>query len=371
MSVLLTTQRRAFTLIELLVVISIIALLIGILLPALGTARGVARSLVDQSQLRSLGQGQNFYAASNNDFYACATTSGWAGSVGEKRTSGNNVRQSYVGSTSALTPTQYFDFISPTLGEELSFAAVRAHRMGNIFNDFADPAAKELSIVFPGSTVPDRADFDDYASKYSGFRQTSYLMPGPFSVWGTPSARFVPGQGLGGDKARYEALYGISPLLWEGSIATQVKTPKGFRNRIDQVGNPSQKIMVADGTRYVDTDLTLDFDASPTATTFGAFTEGTPQWKGNTAYGVDGPGEPSNLRVSFRHPNSSLNAVFFDGHTENLSQKEVWTDMSRWAPTGSLVVGSQLSGLTDEAQEWVEESLTAGSLDGESGFLIP
>ena len=81
-----------FTLIELLVVISIIALLIGILLPALGAARRSARQIQNNTQVRGIHQAMVTYAQSAKTYYPGLDGDGYFlpdGAAGEPDGSGH------------------------------------------------------------------------------------------------------------------------------------------------------------------------------------------------------------------------------------------------------------------------------------------
>ena len=329
------TRSRAFTLIELLVVIAIIALLIGILLPALGTARETARSLVCSTMVRNMAQGQSFYMGDNDDYYAGPNTSGARYQV----ITFNPIRKyvdEIIGNSDGDKPTTTHDWISPSMGSGDLLSPNRAYRTSQLFNDFGCPSATIENDQIYGN-APDKNDFRDVLDQ-RGFRQVSYLASAGF--------HYYPGQEITGRQAPLIPIAGNTSFRFKTGFSDPVSLPKSFSPRIPNVGiQTSSKVMHADGTRYW-TGSVLDFDIDPAPGIYGSFLSSSPIFNGSTAYGKAPADDRNGYLFSFRHPTASINAAFFDGHTENIKATEAWAEPALWFPSGSTFTGS---GATEES----------------------
>lgn len=320
----------AFTLIELLVVIAIIALLIGILLPALGTARATARSLVCSTMARNMGQGQAFYIGDNDDYYAGPNTSG-----ARYRVITVNPFRMYideiVGDSDGNMPTSTHDWISPSMGTSDIFSPNRARRTAQLFNDFGCPEAVIENDRLYGS-APDKSDFRKVIEE-RGYRQVSYLAPSGF--------HYYPGPDITGREAPLIPIRGNTRTRFITGYSDPVALPQSFTPRIGRVGiQPSEKVMHADGTRYW-TGSVLDFDVAPSPGIYGSFLSSGPIFEGSAAYGKSPADDRNGYLFSFRHPTTSINAAFFDGHVGNIKATEAWAEPRLWYPSGSTFTGTR------------------------------
>jgi prepilin-type N-terminal cleavage/methylation domain-containing protein/prepilin-type processing-associated H-X9-DG protein len=304
------TRRAGFTLIELLVVISIIALLVGILLPALGAARKSAQKAVCLGHQRSIGQGTAVYASNNNDWLAGPHTSGM-------NTRGNGIATPRDISTS---PVQNMDWVSPTLGDSLGLPADRDERIYAIAND---------DLRCPSNDVITKA-------------------------------------GVGGELfyQSYSATLGFhtlndadSPYITNLKGDTHVESPVGYRPRLDKVGSPSDKVNAMDGARYVDNwgsaagvERITSYNDFPKQIRGGnymefgpmtAFENGPWEYESSTS---DVPLE-SSLALGFRH-SGSVNLVYFDGHGSSMQASEAHPSggiteesLAPWYPKGAIIAG--------------------------------
>lgn len=297
---------RAFTLIELLVVISIIALLIGILLPALGAARGAARASVCLSNVRQLGIGQAAYAAAFGDWLPGPNTSGAA-----LTRDGN----SYVFRNRPSEPTQNFDFLSPALGDDFGLPSDAEERRTALFNkDFRCPANDEsYDGVFPsGALIPAQV--------------ASYGIINQFVIsWvnnNDPTQIFVP-----------------------GFVNSTVSAPDGYRGRLDTIGSLSEKVIVMDGVRFVDSssgEITYNtLNRQIQGGNWGTWSPALSRLINNgNPYKVTTPAQKLNSRrFAYRHAGENLNALFLDGHASSLTDADS-RDVNLYFPSGSVVMNA-------------------------------
>ncbi|GAB4194447.1 MAG: hypothetical protein Kow00105_08670 [Phycisphaeraceae bacterium] len=296
-------RRDGFTLIELLVVISIIALLVGILLPALGAARRSARSAVCLSNLRSAGQALATYAADSKDWIPGLNTSGFGMS------SPADLKNDPTG------PTYNGDWISPSMGDSLGLPSDPTERLESILNhSFHDPENEQY-----------------YNRIFSPSALTAGLDPATLRV------------------ASYGAMLGFQ---WVGSGApgipiqdlssNTITLPQNYQPRIDLVGAASNKVYATDGARFV-TGNPGNYDVSLSGQIFtnsgGNFMTAGPCFNetGDPFHYESDNRTPTELAKTFayRH-NGSLNGVYFDGHGESMRPDDA-IDLHKYFPSGSKV----------------------------------
>ncbi len=339
-------RPAAFTLIELLVVVAIIAMLVSILLPSLGSAREQARAVVCGQLLRQFGNGLQTYGSENQDYIPGVNTSG-VGVEAKRLRWGSDVSILYQ----SKLPVQTFDWITPVIAYSTELPAVRAERYKMLVQRFGCPSQRYVSSVYETSGVPDMVK----CRELNPYPAVSYLMSAHFQYVGQEEKGRVVGN--------YEHPSVSPPIYAKAASPAWEVVVERYLPKLTKVGPAGRKVFAADGTRYLDVTLVLDHDLSPGPMTFGSFTCAGGWWAGSTAWGVkgntpnwdgsavgaDSPSHGQNLAISYRHGNQrgvasgsardnkgTINAVFFDGHVDRLTDRQS-REAQLWYPSGATV----------------------------------
>ncbi len=298
-------SMRAFTLIELLVVISIIALLIGILLPALGAAREAGRSAACKSNERQLAVGMTRYATDNRGDLPGPNTSGAKFSVIPPEPF----------QTTPDEPTYNMDWISPSLGRELGLPTDRFDRMQAIFNNEFRCPNNDLTTTEFGGSGPE-------------LRYSSYSAALAFHVRDNPNIT----DPVDGDMSFFE-------------LNGTVDMPTSYSFKLEAVRNASNKVFAMEGARFLSSinPLQLTYNSFERQIRGGNFmTPGPILWQinGSPHRFINGTeADAASVEVAYRHADSSMNVVFFDGHVEQLSDEESLAS-ELYLPTGTTIINS-------------------------------
>ena len=327
----LARRLPAFTLVELLVVVSIIALLISILLPSLRNAREQAKTVKCQATTAGLGKAATTYGAEENEWIAGSP--GTTGSIllGKYGTDGLNAAQDFELMPEA--PVQVWDWSGPL--------AVYAMGMQGLPSNRADRWRQLVEGVFecPSNRLLSAPYFESSIGPHGNFkpqRMVSINTVRNFLGW--KSGEPFPQAGI--------PLDGVA-AHW----------PSGFKPSANRVGQPSEKILFTDSSRYTDDAGEIDHDIAWNAGYGGAFSTGGPTLQylpndSNRSYLRSFFFEDPKRKFSYRHAKGKevgIVTAFFDGHAEWLSENTS-RNPNYWWPKGTYIPRQELN---KPAQDWV------------------
>lgn len=325
---------RGFTIVD---VLALSAAAIGTLAatqPVLESNKAQSMGMSNLAQHQRLAARQGLFMLANDGQFPGANVTGWIDVPGPAQDDAL-----FAGNRSSGTPTQTTDWITPLLGEELGWSANRALRTQQMLDQVRDPRNGRLNDTLFGTS----SDVDEYigALQNGGYFSTSYLAPAAFHYWGTPNpGGLVPGKGtVPPETTEWFQKFGGVPYNWSGGVASNIKTPRGYRPRVDMVGpSLAQKVMFADGTRFVDASGIVDIDLDPTPTNLGNFTSGFFAFDGETSYGRTRPGINFSARrqgLGQGVDSRILFITYLDGSTRTSTVAQAKARPDWWAPTGS------------------------------------
>ena len=332
----LTTSRavrphRGFTLVELLVVVSIIALLISILLPSLKKARAQAKQVKCAAHLNGISKGNTIYGTEFN---------GWF--VGSPATTG---QQLYAGGGAFAdnafdTPgavAQIWDWAGPIVAQTMESHWHRAERWRTTLVTGSFSCASNQFTVTPYPDTGAGGDTADYEG-WGSMPMVSYTTMRAMMTRG--------GSAPTGASAKVELQY------FHPQIGGTEAPPDSYEPRLERVGNPSEKIFLTDGARYIETQEgprygLVTYNLQWAASAGGSFSANAPtapdEWDRSFIRSKSSDGKLA--KYAYRHPNGSvfgLMAVYFDGHAEWMSEDQTrWPDP--WWPKGTALPRAELN----------------------------